>query len=266
MKRTLSIVAAALLLACCAPKPRLVIIHDNDTHSHFEAMRSGPAKGRGGLMERAAFIDSVRKAEGASRVLLLHGGDFSQGTPYFTQFRGKVEDNVVNALGYDAVTLGNHEFDNGLEDLAWRLKEIGCPVVCANVDFNGTEVEGMVKPYVILERAGMKIGIIGLTADLASSVTSAVSSRITQPDDAEAVNRWLPEVREKSDMVILLSHRGFQEDCALVPKTSGLDLVIGAHSHVDMDEMRDLVDADGNVVPMITDGSWALNMGLLKVW
>lgn len=266
MKKTALILVAALLaLASCAPKPRLVILHCNDTHSHFEPDRNGDYEGMGGVIERAAFVDSVR-AKWGERVLVLHGGDIGQGTSYFTLLEGVVETDMMNAIGYDALSLGNHEFDNGIEALAERLAQMTTPVVCCNLDLSQLPLKDLVKPYVILERAGLKIGIIGITSNLLANVSRTISSRIPQLDDAECVNKVSAEIRDSCDLLILLSHAGIKQDCELVPKTHGLDLVIGAHSHTDMDAMQELVDADGKSVPMITDGCFGRNMGEIKLW
>ena len=113
----------------------LTILHLNDTHSHIEPERNGLYAGKGGAIEQAAYIDSVRTADGSASVLLLHAGDFNQGTSYFTELGGDVEVDVLNAMSFDAVCLGNHEFDNGLEDLADRVRKLNMPVLCANYDF-----------------------------------------------------------------------------------------------------------------------------------
>ena len=114
---------------------KLTIIHLNDTHSHLEPERTGDDAGRGGVIERAAYRDSVIRAEGRRNVLMLHAGDFNQGTSYFSVLGGDLEVELINALRYDCITLGNHEFDNGIEDLTRRVKRIKCPVVVANYDF-----------------------------------------------------------------------------------------------------------------------------------
>lgn len=254
------------MLASCAPKPRLVILHCNDTHSHFEPERSGDLKGRGGVIERAAFVDSVR-AKWGDRVLLLHGGDMGQGTSYFTVLEGKVETDMMNALQYDCVALGNHEFDNGIEALADRLSKMSTPAVCCNLDLSQLPLKDYVKPYIILEKAGLKVGIIGITSNLLANVSRTISSRIPQSDDdAACVNAVCDQIRDSCDVVILLSHAGIEKDRQIVPRTHGLDIVIGAHSHTDLDEMEDLIDADGNSVPMITDGCFGRNMGEIKLW
>ena len=262
MKRILTLLALAAALCSCGPK--LVIIHTNDTHSHFDPLRDGT----GGIIERAAFVDSVRNAMGADKVLLLHAGDFDQGTSYYTQMHGRLEVEMVNAMGYDAVTLGNHEFDDGIEDLASRLKDIKCPIVCCNLDLSSFELGEYVQPYVILERGGMKIGIIGLETDLSTCVSKTVSSRIPQLDPVKETNRWAEYLRneEGCDFIILLSHQGWDEDLANAALIKGVDLVVGGHSHYDVDGFEYVEDPDGHNTPVITDGCWGLNMGMVKVW
>ncbi len=263
MKKLIVILAA--VAAVCACSPKLVILHCNDTHSHLDPLRDG----RGGIIERAAFVDSVRKAEGAGKVLLLHAGDFNQGTSYYTQLHGEIEVDMVNAMKYDAITLGNHEFDNGIEDLTARVRRIQCPVVCANLDLSSFELGKYVKPYTILHRGGKKIGIIGLEADLSTNVSKSISSRIPQLDPVESVNKWSDYLHktEKCDMVILLSHNGYEpEDQQNAKGIRGVDLVIGGHSHTFVDDFVYVKDADGKPVPIITDGCWGLEMGMIKVY
>ena len=136
MRNRIFIPLLVLLAVSCAPLPKLVILHLNDTHSHFEPERSGRNAGRGGVIERASYIDSIRTRYGKDRVLLVHGGDFGQGTSYFTLLRGEVETDMINALGYDCTALGNHEFDNGIEELTERVKKMQSEVVCSNLDLS----------------------------------------------------------------------------------------------------------------------------------
>ncbi|MBP5488243.1 MAG: metallophosphoesterase [Bacteroidales bacterium] len=265
MKKNVFVLAVAALMAvsCGTTSTSLVILHVNDTHSHHEAMRSGARKGQGGVIERTAIIDSVRNARGQSNVLLVHAGDFNQGTSYYTTFGGLLEVDLVNAMGYDCITLGNHEFDNGLEDLAARVKKIKCPVLCANVDFSGTPLDGLIKPYATFRRGGLKIGVVGATSDLAKMVSASIAARLTQLDNVETVNYWSKYLRsnESCDMVIFLSHLGYQEDQDIVPSLHGVDIVIGGHSHTFVDGFVYVADADGKQVPVITDGCWGYDMG-----
>ena len=269
MKKNVFVLAFAALLAvsCGTTSASLSILHVNDTHSHHDAIRSGSRKGHGGVIERAAIIDSVRNARGSGNVVLLHAGDFNQGTSYYSVLGGTLEVDLVNAIGYDAITLGNHEFDNGLEDLAARVKKIDCPVLCANVDFSGTPMEGLAKTYTVICKGGMKIGVIGATSDLSKMVSSEISSQFKQPDAAETVNYWSEFLRGEKhcNMVIFLSHLGYQEDQDLVPHLHGVDIVIGGHSHTFVDGFVYVADADGNKVPVITDGCWGYDIGEIIV-
>ena len=269
MKKTIIVLAAALLALCaCNQQPKLVILHTNDTHSHFEPVRGGEDNGKGGVIERAAFVDSVRNACGADRVLLLHAGDFSQGSPYFTELGGVLEMNTINDFAYDCVTLGNHEFDNDIEALTERIKMLkGTKVVCANLDLSPFELGEYVKPYTILQRAGMKIGVIGLESDISTAVTKTVASRMQQLDNVEVTNRWADYLHdtEKCDLVILLSHAGYDQDQLIVPQTRWVDLVIGGHTHTFVDDFLYVKNARGKEIPIITDGRWGLEMGQINV-
>lgn len=267
MKRIVYIAAALLTVLSCSRTPSLVILHTNDTHSHLEPIRSGDHCGEGGIIERAAFVDSVRAAVGESKVLLLHAGDFSQGSSYFTEYGGYLEIDLINALRYDCVTLGNHEFDNGIEALADRLKKLECPVVCANLDLSPFELGQYVKPYAILEKGGKKIGIIGLETNLSTNVSKTISARISQLDAAEVTNRYAAELKaQKCDLVILLSHLGYNEDQDLVTKVRNIDLVVGGHSHTFVDEMKYVRDLDRKKVPVVTDGCFGLEMGEVRIY
>ena len=157
----------SLISVSCQRQPRLVILHTNDTHSHFEPIRSGEYACKGGVIERAALIDSVRNVYGEDKVLLLDAGDFSQGSSYFSEVGGELEIAILNDMKYDCVTLGNHEFDNNIEALEQRLAKLeGTKVVSANIDLSQFPISKYVSPYTVIERAGMKIGIIGLSRTL----------------------------------------------------------------------------------------------------
>ena len=262
---------ASFLATDAAAQRRLTIIHVNDTHSHLEPERSGAFVGRGGAIERAAYRDSVVKADGNRNVLFLHAGDFSQGTSYFSTLGGDIEIDILNAMEYDCVTLGNHEFDNGVDELARRLSNLKCHVVCANYDFTGLKLSEYVRPYVILKKAGMKIGIIGLMPNITKLVAKSVSEKITSFDNAEVVNKWADYLKngKKCDLVIVLSHIGFTDeeyvDPYLVSQTRNVDLVVGGHSHTYLDEVYYGKNLDGQPVPIVQDGEWGLNVGNMKI-
>lgn len=267
MRKVLTIAAAALLLCACQRQPRLVILHTNDTHSHFDPVRVEEGDVRGGIIERAAFVDSVRNANGEDRVLLIHAGDFSQGSSYFPEFGGELEIDAINAMRYDCVTLGNHEFDNGIEALEARLSRIECPVVCANLDLRSFNLGKYVKPYAIIERGGLKLGIIGLETDLSTNVSKTISSRIPQLDPVEVLNKYAAELHEAGcDKIIVLSHQGYSEDQENVAQTRYIDLVVGGHSHTFVEDFVYVADLDNKKVPVIQDGCWGLEMGEIKIY
>ena len=260
-------VLLAVILASCQDERELVIIHLNDTHSHIDPQRSGELKGLGGVIEHSVFIDSVRKASGPSNVLLLHGGDFSQGTSYFTEMNGDIEIDVLNATGYDVVTLGNHEFDNGPVELSRRLSSLDAAIVCANYDFSGTALEPYVQPYTIIKKAGKKIGIIGLLTDISRVVVVTLIAELEYQEPAPIVNELAGYLagEENCDLVICLSHLGYSGDCRLVEEIENVDVIVGGHSHTDLDEMTVLKDKSGKDVVIVQDGSWGLGIGELKV-
>jgi 5'-nucleotidase len=252
------------------PDTHLVILHTNDTHSHFEPVRDDEYPGMGGVIERAAYLDSVRVAEGPENVLLLHAGDFSQGTTYFSELGGNLEVQALNAMKYDVVTLGNHEFDNGLEDLGRRLSSLEMPVVVCNYDFSPFEAGKYIKPYVIVEKAGLKIGVIGVLCDLKSMVAGDIAERVPEFPMVETVQKYadLLKVEEHCDLVIALTHIGYEEhtpgditDPILCSKTRNLDLIVGGHSHTFLEEMVYLPNVDGVPTPVVQDGCYGIFWG-----
>ena len=266
MKRTIFFIIAVFAVLSLDAQ-NLTVLHLNDTHSHMDPQRSGEYKGLGGVVEQAAYIDSVRKADGKRNVLLLHGGDFSQGTSYFTELKGDIEIDVMNAAGYDAIVIGNHEFDNGPVELSRRLKNLKADIVCANYDFTGTPLEGLVKPYVIVRKAGMKSGIIGLLTDVSSVVDRKLLGSLEYQDPAEVVNRYAEYLKNKKgcDMVLCLSHLGFTEDTELAAMIRNVDVIVGGHSHTLLEDMEKVKDLDGKDVVIVQDWCWGMAVGNLKM-
>lgn len=265
------IFVSAILFSLTLSAQDLTILHLNDTHSHIEPERGGEFDGCGGVIEQAAYIDSVRWAEGKSNVLLLHAGDFGQGTSYFTKFSGNIEVDLINAMEFDALCLGNHEFDNGLEELARRVKNINAPVVCANYNFSQSPLADLVKPYAVIHKAGKKIGVIGLLTDVSSVVSKAIAIQLEYQHPAEVADRYAKELKEQGcDLVIALTHLGFEgtqyyTDQQLASQTRYVDLIVGGHSHTYLTEMKAVRNLDGKDVRIVTDGKWGLNIGKLSV-
>lgn len=272
MRKLIAAVVTAMLVACSgASAQKLTIMHFNDTHSHLEPERAGKSAGRGGVIERAALVDSVRNAVGRRNFLLLHAGDFNQGTSYYTTLGGMLEVGLVNALGYDVITLGNHEFDDGIEHLGRRLAGLKCPVVCSNYDFSQFELGKYVKPYVVLKRGGMRIGIFGMLTDITKVVERTIADRLPKFDDVETANRWASYLKneKKCDIVIALTHLGMDNedfmDQDLVRATRNIDLVVGGHSHTFIKDIVYENNIDGKPVPIVQNGCWGLDTAELSI-
>ena len=250
----------------------LTILHVNDTHSHIEPDRTGEYTGMGGLMERTAYVDSVRKADGAENVLLLHAGDYSQGSTYFNEFGTAYMIEAVNALRYDAVTLGNHEFDNGIEALGQALAGCKVPVLVCNYDFSPFEMGKYIKPCTIVEKAGLKIGIIGVLCPVASVLPGDTAKRLPMLDMVSSVQKYADELRPQCDLVIVLSHIGYTEhgpgemtDPQLCAATRNIDIFVGGHSHTFLEEAAWCPNLDGKKIPIVQTGWEGAYMGEFKV-
>ena len=275
MKKIFLAVAIACLTFSMSDAQRLVILHTNDTHSQIEPLRTGRNEGLGGVDRRLQFIDSVRHEYGKKKVLLLDAGDYNQGTPYFTMAKGDLEQALMNALGYDAITLGNHEFDNGLEELARRISTSKCPILMCNYGVEGTPLEPYVKPYTIIKRGGLKIGIVGATSYLESNVMYEYIKNMEHLDTVAEVNKWADYLKnsEKCDMVIFLSHLGFDggdydrpSDHVVAAESSNIDIIVGGHSHTFIDEPSYVVNKKGKEVIIVTAGAQGVEIGELKVF
>lgn len=250
----------------------LTILHVNDTHSHLEPEKTGEYVGMGGILERTAYVDSVRKADGAQNVLLLHAGDYSQGSSYFSQFGTAFQIQLINALGYDVITLGNHEFDNGIEVLGEALSGSEVPVVCCNYDFSSFEMGKYVKPYTIVEKAGLRIGVVGVLCSLASMLQGDIANRLVELDMIPTVQKYVDEIRPQCDLVIALTHIGYTEhgpgeitDPQLCAATRGIDIFVGGHSHTFLEEAAKHPNLDGKLIPIVQAGEYGSYVGEMHV-
>lgn len=276
MKGLKYIVIAMMLLSSCQVQSRkLIILHTNDTHSQIEPLRVGRDAGLGGVDRRLQFINGVRKEYGKNNVLLLDGGDYNQGTPYFTVAKGDLEVELCNALGYDVATLGNHEFDNGQEELARRLANVRHTTVTCNYDFSETVLRDFIKPYTIVKRAGLKIGIIGVAPTGLNTLVMKESQKgMKKLNTIEEVNRWAEYLksREKCDLVILLSHLGYSggdvknpSDLVVAANSRNVDLIVGGHSHTYLKEAKEVENLDGIAVPVVQASSKGAVVGKMEI-
>lgn len=252
MKHSFFYCIVAVMALACTPQDHLTILHTNDTHSQVEPK----ANNQGGYARRMGVIRAERAKD--KNLLLVDAGDFCQGTPYFNFYHGRVELQAMNRMQYDAVTLGNHEFDNGLDTLAAVLQTAKFPIVCANYDFTGTVLENIIKPYTIVRKGGLKIGIFGLGCD----PKGIISDKNFQPakflDPYPVAQQMADTLRaQKCDIVICLSHMGtFGKapedicDTTLVAHTRGIDAVIGGHTHKLYDNLH-IANLDGDSIPVV---------------
>ena len=250
---------------------QLVILHTNDTHSTIMPLNPNidnrDLAGRGGFLRRVNMIKEQRNLHPG--LLLIDSGDFSQGSGYYTLFKGEVEIGLMNQMGYDAVTIGNHEFDFGMENMAKLFRMADFPVVCSNYDCTGTVLEGLVKPYVTLKREGVKIGLFALAPPLKGLVFDGNCEGITYLDPAETAQKYIDILRkqEKCDLVICISHLGWEvsvyPDEKFLSLTDGCDLVLGGHTHTYMPELKYTPDKNGKMIPVDQNGKHGAFVGKL---
>ena len=223
----------------------------------YTAVEQKPCRHGGGRTRRIRLELVNRERSKDPELLLLDSGDFSQGSPYYTLFHGDVEVGLMNLMGYDAVTIGNHEFDFGLENMARLFRMAKFPVVCCNYDFTSTPLEGLVKPYVVIERKGVRIGVFGVCPELDGLVdeNNCRGVKFENPESAAARTVKTLRENEKCDVVVCLSHLGWDDegeegDSKLMSETSGIDIVLGGHSHSYFKELKYVKNAEGKEIPM----------------
>lgn len=248
---------------------KLTVLHTSDTHSCILPLNSNLADknvaGLGGFIRRIDMLKQERQKD--PDLLLFDCGDFSQGSSYYTMFQGDVEVGLMNRMHYDAVTIGNHEFDFGLENMTRLFKMANFPVVCSNYDFADTELKDIVKPYLVLKRKGVKIGIFGLCPPLEGLVSAKNYGPLKFLDPIEVTHKMIDVLRnqKKCDIVICLSHLGWEvseyPDNKVIQNTSGIDLLLGGHTHTYMEQMGYDTDKTGKRVPVDHEGKHGAYVG-----
>ena len=274
MKRLHLIIFMALLSVVSVgakTKKQLVVLHTNDVHSCImplnENLDNKDLAGRGGFVRRVNMIKEQRALH--PDMLFFDSGDFSQGSGYYTLFKGDVEVGLMNQMGYDAVTIGNHEFDFGLENLARLFRMANFPIVCSNYDFTGTPCDGLVKDYITINRNGLKIGVFALGAPLKGLVANKNCEGVKFLDPAETAKKYVKLLRkqEKCDVVICLSHLGWEiseyPDQQFIREIDGCDLVLGGHTHTYMPTLEYAPDKTGKMIPDDQNGKHGVFIGKL---
>lgn len=277
MKRPLFITILAIGIICvslglysCGSNsgPELIFIHTNDTHSQFDGiyMDEHPT---GGVVERAAFLELMRQED--PQLTYLDAGDMVQGSPYFNVWNGKIEMKAMNLQGLICSTFGNHEFDNGIEFLCNMLNYACFPIINCNYDVTGTPLEQYTRPYMVIERKGVRIGITGVTVDPNNLIFTRNWEGITYIDPAVAANKTAKILREEGcDLVILLSHVGYYNedtygDRYIAKNSTNIDIIIGGHTHTNIENGIEVDNAEGKPVVITQTGAKASPIGHIKV-
>lgn len=259
-----------------ADTKHITILHTNDVHSYIDPFPANHPKNpnMGGVARRAALIEAIRKEN--SNVLLLDAGDIFQGTPYFNYYGGELEFKLMSMMKYDLATLGNHDFDNSIDGFYKQLPHATFDFVSANYDFKNTVLDGIVKPYKIFNKNGIKIGVFGLGVALEGLVDKK-NSKETVYNDPVSVSQDLTRIlkqEQKCDLVICLSHIGYKYkdepnkicDVTLAGLTKDIDLIIGGHTHTFLDKPTVLKNADGKDVLVNQVGCYGINLGRIDFY
>lgn len=245
---------------------KLTILHTNDQHSRIEPFDASYTKNpnQGGFARRASLISSIRQQD--NNVLLLDSGDIFQGTPYFNFFGGELEFKLMSMMKYDASTMGNHDFDNGLEGFLKVLPNAKFPFICSNYDFKNTILEGKTEPFKIFNKNGIKVGIFGVGVELQGLVGKKSYGETQYLNPIEMAQHYSDFLKKekKCDLVICLSHLGYDykeepqrvSDKHLAAKTSGIDLILGGHTHTFLPEPQSFINKDGKNV-LVNQVGWA---------
>ena len=267
----LSLIICQLSFNPAGAQKTLTILHTNDSHSTVMPLNRNLADtmlaDRGGYLRRIAMLNEERQKD--PDLLLFDSGDFSQGSAYYSMFQGDVEIGLMNQMHYDAATIGNHEFDFGLDNMVRIFKLANFPIICSNYDFADTELKDIVKPYIIIKRKGVKIGVFALCPPLEGLVFTKNYEPLRFLDPIEVTNKMVDLLKQKKkcDLVICISHLGWERseypDERVIQNTQGIDLVLGGHTHTYFDKLEYVNNKAGNSVAVDQNGKHAAFVGKL---
>ena len=250
---------------------QITILHTNDVHSHIDPFPADDPRNpnMGGVARRAALIETIR--QDAKNVLLLDAGDIFQGTPYFNYYGGELEFKLMSIMKYDLSTIGNHDFDNGIPGLYAQMPHATFDFISANYDFKNTMMNGLVKPYKIFMKNGIKVGVFGLGVKLDGLVDKKMYGETVYNDPVEVSQDMVRILKheQKCDLVICLSHLGYDykndpemiSDLNLAALTQDIDLIIGGHTHTFLDKPTVVKNLAGNDVLVNQVGCYGINLG-----
>ena len=264
-------VGLALNNFSCSSHKNITILHTNDVHSHVEPFSKDHSEfpNKGGFERRATLISEIRRQN--PNTLLFDAGDIFQGTPYFNFYGGEIEFRLMSMLGYDAITIGNHDFDNGMDGLDKQLPNAKFDIISSNYDFKNTILESKVSDYKIYNKSGIKIGVFGLGIELEGLVSKDLYKETKYLDPIDIANETAKKLKETEncDIVICLSHLGYKyekfpnkvSDLNLAKSTKNIDLIIGGHTHTFMNKPVVVKNNAGNDVLINQVGCFGLYLG-----
>jgi 5'-nucleotidase len=247
---------------------QLTILHTNDTHSTIEPFPVNHSKfpGKGGVVNRFNLIQKIRSEE--ENVLLLDAGDIFQGTPYFNMFGGVLEMKAMTKMGYDAATMGNHDFDGGMDGFLKAKEYADFPFLCSNYDFSATILKNQTQDSLIKEIGGLKVGIFGIGVELKGLVPDDKFGETVYLDPISTANRVAQELKKKGcDLIICLSHLGYQyesdkiSDLKLAAATKNIHLIIGGHTHTFLEKPTEVKNSEGQIVLVNQVGWGGIHLG-----
>lgn len=252
----------------------ITILHTNDVHSHIDPLPASDTRNpnMGGVARRASLIEKIRKEN--PNTLLLDAGDSFQGTPYFNFYGGELEFKLMSKMRYDATTIGNHDFDNGIEGLLAQMPHAEFDFISANYDFSNTVLDGRVKPYRIYKKDGVKIGVFGLGIELEGLVNKKLFKETKYLDPVEISRDMSRKLKqdENCDLVICLSHLGYKynhdkiSDVKLAAETEDIDLIIGGHTHTFLEKPEIVTNRAGKKVLINQVGCYGLYLGRIDFY
>lgn len=259
------------------PKTRkITILHTNDVHSHIDPFGPDDARNanRGGVARRATLVESIRHE--SPNTLLLDAGDIFQGTPYFNYYGGELEFKLMSKMKYDAATIGNHDFDNGINGLYAQFPHKTFDFISANYEFKNTVLDSHVKPYKVFIKEDIRIGVFGLGIKLDGLVDKNMYKETEYLDPieiAQDMTRILKE-EEHCDLIICLSHLGYNyekaphkvSDLSLAKATKNIDLIIGGHTHTFLPKPTVAQNSEGGNVLVNQVGCYGVNLGRIDFY
>lgn len=249
---------------------KITVLHTNDTHSRIDPFPASDPKfgGMGGVARRMQLINKIRSEE--KNVLLLDSGDIFQGTPYFNYYGGELEIKLMSAMKYDAATMGNHDFDAGIEGFAKQLPNAAFPFLCSNYDFSKTILAGKTQNYKIIEKENIRIGLFGVGIELQGLVDEKCYGKTVYKNPLDTANIIAKNLKENENcqLVICLSHLGYRydgsrkvSDAVLAEQSDNIDLILGGHTHTFLDEPVAFKNLKGNKVLVAQTGFGGIRLG-----